>query len=348
MPQDATSPAPGTAEVIPAEKSFDDSVEDISNLLGDPETDPAEDDQDQAKADDAEPDDESDEAEAEDVDEDSDDSDDTDEDGQPVKGGRFAPDSAKVKMPDGRVITVGELREFGDSRAKDFQRAFTEKSTAHARDVEAFKAEKSEVEQYAQSLSQYRDYLSWFAETNMPKDPGQWTGNAIADPAGFIKWQEDAARFRSVQEAYRAFQMQKEEDAKHKQRKSEQDGQTRLQGEARKLEEAFPVLRNPDKRRGFWERLEAGASKYFGISADEVRTVADHRMIKALHAAVDRERLREKAPQVREEIKRPIPKSGHRADPKAQGAREKQVRSERLRRDGSLEAGIAALESFDL
>lgn len=342
MPQDATSPEPGTAEVIPAGKSFSDSVEDISNLLGDPETDLAEDDQ-EAKADDAEPDDESDDAEAEDVAE-QDEADETDGSDPEIKGGRFAPDSAKVTLDDGTVITVADLK-----RNNLFQRDYTKKTTELKAEKDAFTARQSEVDQYAQSLSQFREYLAWFAETNMPKRPDPYTGpGPIQDPAGYLDWQHKENQWKAVAEAYQTFQQQRDAEAQQQRRKAEQDGQHRLQGEAAKLEEAFPVLKNPDKRRGFWERLETGASKYFGITADEVRSVGDHRMIKALHAAVDRERLREKAPQVREEIKRPIAKGGHRADPKAQGTRDKQARSERLRRDGSLEAGIAALESFDL
>lgn len=339
----------GTAQPTPTE---DDLIGDISDILSDPDDDdldPAED-QEPAKAADAdEDDDESEDADAEDVDDDLTDEDDEDSDGQSeVKGGRFAPDSAKVKMPDGRVISVGELREFSETRVKEFQRDYTQKQQAVAEDRKAVEAERSEISQYAQALNQSREYLAWFAETHMPKQPEPFTGNPMSDPAGYLEHQHKMEQWRAMNDAYQTFQQQKEQESQRLQGETQQQAQQRLKSEADKLAERFPVLNNPEKRRGFWERLETGANKYFGISADEVRSVADHRIVEALHAAVKQRRLEEKAPQVREEVGRRPVKSGRRADNRAQDARKRQVLSERLRKDGSLESGIAVLESFDL
>lgn len=338
----------GTAQ--PAPKSEEDLIGDLSNLLEDPETDPQESEE-PAKAEDPddESDDDSEDDDAEDVDDELTDEDDEDSDGQPdMKGGRFAPDSAKVKMPDGRVITVGELREFSDTRVKEFQRDYTKSKQELADERKTVEAQKTEVGQYAQSLNQAREYLAWFAETHMPKKPEPFTGNPIADPTGYLEWQHKQNQWQALNEAYQTFQQQKEAEDQRKTGETQQQAQARLKQEADALSEAFPVLKNPDKRRGFWERLETGANKYFGISAEEVRSVADHRIVKALHAAVKQKRLEEKAPQVRDEVKRPAPKSSKRLDPKAQAAQQRKVRSERLRQDGSLEAGAAVLESFDL
>lgn len=339
----------GTAQPDPV-KSEDDLIGDISNLLDDPETDPIED-EDTAKAEDAtdEPDEDSEDEDSEDVDDDLDDADDDESDGQSeIKGGRFAPDSAKVKMPDGRIISVKELREFSDTRVKEFQRDYTKSKQELADDRKAIEAQKAEVSQYAQSLNQSREYLAWFAETHMPKKPEPFSGNPIADPTGYLEWQHKQNQWQALNEAYQTFQQQKEAEDQRKTGETQQQAQQRLKSEADALSEAFPVLKNPDKRRGFWDRLETGANKYFGISAEEVRSVSDHRIVKALHAAVKQRRLEEKAPQVREEVKRPVAKSAKRLDRTAQDAKQRQARSERLRRDGTFEAGVAALESFDL
>lgn len=336
----------GTAEAPDTAKSYDEAVEDISNLLGDPDEDPAEDDEEKAKAGPDDSDEDSDGAE--DVDDDLNDEDDPDSDGQSeLKGGRFAPDSAKVKMQDGRVITVKELRDHADTRIKEFQREWTKKTTEHSKEKEEFAQERQQVSQYAQSLSQFREYAAWFAENHMPKRPEPFTGNAMSDPAGYLQWSQQEAQWQRMQDAYNQFQLQKQAEDQNKTQESQIKGQQRLRTEAAKLAEKFPVLNNPEKRTAFWSRLEAGAEKYFGITADEVRSVGDHRMIVALHAAVRMKQVAEKAPQVKDELKK-RPQAGKRLEPQAQGKRDQQARTERLRREGTFEAGVSALESFNL
>jgi hypothetical protein len=334
MPEPRDLPT-GTAEDSDA---YDSQVEDISNLLEDPETDPQEKDQDQAKAG---PDDDESEV-AEDVDtEDAEDPDGSDE--PDLKGGRFAPDSAKVTLEDGTVTTVAELK-----RGHLYQRDYTKKTTEVAELRKSVEAKDAEVSQYAQALNQSREYLAWFAETKMPKRPEPFQGNPIADPAGYLQHQHAENQWRDMQEAFQAFQMQRQQEEQRFHQEQSLKGQEKLRTEGQKLAEAFPVLKDTTKRQAWFERLENGAAKYFGISAEEVRSVGDHRMLKALYAAVDRERIREKAPQVKEEVhKRPIG-SGKRLDPKATGSRGKQVRSERLRNSGSFNDGVAALMDLDL
>jgi hypothetical protein len=330
----------GTAESTPSGKSEDELIGDISNLLDDPDMDLEEEDQDQAKA--AKVESDEDDPDAEDVAE-QDDAEDDDGPQDEIKGGRFAPDSAKVTLEDGTVITVAELK-----RNNLFQRDYTRKRQEEAEAAKAVAAKDAELSQYAQSLNQSRDYLAWFAETHMPKRPDAFAGNPMADPAGYLEWQHKENQWRALNEAYQTFQQQKEADAQRHSGETQKEAQERLKREADALSEAFPVLRNPDKRRGFWERLETGANQFFGISAEEVRSIGDHRMVKVLHAAVRQMRLEQKAPQVREEVKRPVPKSNKRVDTRAQGERQRQAQTERLRRDGTLEAGISVLESFDL
>jgi hypothetical protein len=328
----------GTAEAPDTAKSYDEAVEDISNLLGDPDEDPAEDDEEKAKAGPDDSDEESDGAE----DVETDDAEDPDGSEPEVKGGRFAPDSAKVTLEDGTVITVAELK-----RNNLFQRDYTKKTTEHSEAVKAFEAERQQVSQYAQSLSQFREYAAWFAENHMPKRPEPFAGNAMSDPAGYLTWSQQETQWQRMQDAYNQFQLQKQAEDQNKTQESQIKGQQRLRTEAAKLADKFPVLNNPEKRTAFWSRLEAGAEKYFGITADEVRSVGDHRMIVALHAAVRMKQVAEKAPQVKDELKK-RPQAGKRLEPQAQGKRDQQARTERLRREGTFEAGVSALESFNL
>src|SRR5690349_21572008 len=117
-----------TAETeVTTPKSYDEQVSGLSNLLSDPETDPAtvETDEPAAPVDD-DPDGLK-EIVAEDVEEPTDDTDDPDGPSAEVKGGRFAPDSAKVKLDSGETITIADLKGRVDKRVKEFQRDYTEK-----------------------------------------------------------------------------------------------------------------------------------------------------------------------------------------------------------------------------
>ncbi len=81
-----------------------------------------------------------------------------------------------------------------------------------------------------------------------------------------------------------------------------------------------------------------------------ISSVQDHRLVLALRDAFRYRALKAKAPAVREEVgKKPvIATGGKRTDPKATANKERQAKSERLRRDGTFEAGVAVLEGFDL
>ena len=118
------SPEP-VATTPPTQESL---VEDISNLLEPPETDQPEEHEEAAAA--PKPEDDL-GFDAEDV-ETPDETDTTEEVDGPegeVKGGRFAPDSAKVQF-NGQTISIADLKGHVDKRVRDFQRGFTEKTQA--------------------------------------------------------------------------------------------------------------------------------------------------------------------------------------------------------------------------
>ena len=323
-------------ETVNEAKSFDQSVEDLSKVLGDPEKDPAEKPEDDAETE--EPEETSDDADSEDA---AADDDEEDEDGsEPVKGGRFAPDTAKVTLEDGTVTTVAELK-----RNNLYQRDYTRKTQEVATERKQVEEERAQVGQYAQSLNQARDYLAWFAESYMPPKPTPFTGNPMEDPAGFMQYQQRKEQWEQLDQAYRQFEAQRQMEEQRKQGETQKQMQQRLQTEAAKLREAFPVLNDPEKGKTFWEGTVRDAQKYFGISKDEVQSISDHRMVKVLRVAIERERAREKAPKVQEEVKKAPPMRGGKRAPADTGQRrERQVLTERLLKTGDLATGAALLE----
>lgn len=325
-------------------QTYDEQVEDLSNLLGDLETDLPEDDQDEAAAEvpGAEEDDPLGlDMDAEDVDET--DRDDPDGSEPEIKGGRFAPDTAKVTLDDGTVITVAELK-----RNNLYQRGFTEKTTALAKDRESFEAERQSVTEYAQSLDQSREYLAWYAEKHLPKDPGPFTGDSIHDPASYIHWSAERDKWALHQQAYQVFQQQKAEEQQRQNGETQKQSNERLLRERDALLKAMPVLKDPVKGKVAWDTLVAGASEHYGIPEEMVNTTADHRFLVVLREALAYRRLKASAPQVQQQVAQKPVKPGRRAPPTATATRERQGRTERLRSTGSFEDGVAALQDFDL
>jgi len=325
-------------------QSYDEQIEDISDLLDDPETDPVEELEDSEAAKPT-PEDDDDplglEVEAEDVDEaDAEDPDGSEE--PEIKGGRFAPDSAKVTLEDGTVITVADLK-----RNNLFQRDYTKKTTELSAEREQITALKSEVDQDAQQLSQFREYATWYAENFLIKQP---TPPATEDDfVGWHNYRLEMDKYNAHAQAYQAFQEQQQVEEQKKTGETQKQAKTRFAHERDALLKAMPVLKDPVKGKATWDAIVSGASEHYGITAQEVNTVGDHRMLVALRDALAYRRIKAKAPQVQAQVaQKPAMKPGKRAAPNAAISKERQVRSERLRNSGSFEDGIAALQDFDL
>jgi hypothetical protein len=316
-------------------------IEDISNLLDDPEEDHVEEPEDEAAAK-SEPEDDplGLDDDAEDVGTD----DDLDPDGSEeaeIKGGRFAPDSAKVTLENGETITIADLKVRVDSRVTDFQRDYTEKATA-------LKAEKTQVDQRAQSLDQFQEYAAWYAEQHLPKQPEPFKGDPQTDPMGYLKWTQERDNWLTHVQDWQQFQAQHKAEQERRHGETQAQANERLAKEREALLKAIPVLKDPVKGKAAWDALVAGAQEHFGITAEEVNTVGDHRMLVALRDALAYRRIKAKAPQVQAQVAQKPVKPGRRAAPQAANSKERQARTERLQREHSFEAGVAALQDFDL
>ena len=101
-----TNPAPAAGNDEPL--SFGDGVEAITDLIADPETDLQEEDQGQEEA--TEEAAEGEEPEAEATEEATEEESEEDKDGPGYESGKFAADTANVRLKDGSVISVQDLK----------------------------------------------------------------------------------------------------------------------------------------------------------------------------------------------------------------------------------------------
>lgn len=349
MPDD-NLPASGTVDDAPL--SVDTATDKLTNLFtSDPETDPAPKDQvEQPAAETEQPEDDDPlgmNVKAEDVEnpEEPDEADGSDD----IKGGRFAPDSAKVKLPDGRTITVADLKSHAETRIKEFQRGFTQNSQALAEEKKAFEAERSKWSEYAQSLDQFREYATWYAENFLPKQPEPFAGDPEQDPLGYMKWQKARDEYLTHAQAFETFKQTRTADDKRKADEAGAQAQKRLGEERDALLKAMPVLKDPVKGKAAWDAMISGASEHYKITPEEVNSVGDHRMLVALRDAIAYRRLQAQAPTTRTTVaQRPAISAAPRSTSNTAAKQERQARTERLRSTGNIDDAVALLKTFDL
>lgn len=334
---------PGPVDDAP--KSEDELISDISDLLDDdPETDPAKGNEDQAKAAPADDGDEPDIDVTEDV-EDEADAEVPDGSQDEIKGGRFAPDSAKVTLADGSVITVSELK-----RNNLFQRDYTKKTTELAAEREQITARKSEVDQQAQSLTQLAERLTAVAQKYLPKPPDPFTGSVDSDPIGYMRFMQQKAAYDEAMAEFNGIEQGKSQLTEAQQREQAMKAQEANNAEAAQLIERDKYFADPRKVQSFLEEAVSIGGEAWGLSQDDLAGLASHKHFLILRDALRYRKALAKAPKVQEQVraKPAVAIGGRRADPGTKVSAEKQARSERLRRDGSFQNGVAALMDLDL
>ncbi len=337
MPDNNLPASAGPDVTLPP--SEEELISDISNLLEPPETDQHEEPEEPAAT--PEEDDPL-GLDAEDVDADTAETGDESEEPE-IKGGRFAPDSAKVTLDDGSVTTIAELK-----RGTLFQRDYTKKTQELSEERNSFEAERQQVSQYAQQLDQNREYLAWYAEQFLPKQPQPFAGDARTDPQGFLEWQQDVAKWQAHAQAWQQFQQSKADEGQRQAGETQKQAQERRAKEAKLLLDAIPVLKDPKKGKQVWDNIVAGAGQHYGLTPDDVGNLQSHKAILILRDALAYRRTKESAKTVQAEVRKPVIRDGRRAPATQQVTREKQARTERLRKDPSFQNGVAALMDFDL
>lgn len=333
-------PVQGTAD--DAALSFDDGVDAIETLFGDPETDLSE--EDQGHEADGEDEDEAVEA-SDDTDPDADDEEDQGT-GEEADGsgssGRFVSRDAKFRLDDGTVISVGDL-----ARNNLFQRDYTRKTEELKAERQSFDRDRQRVNEIAQHLATERDLILQATQFLLPEpDRSMLDENSPNyDPHGYTVAKEHYAE--RVNLLQRLASQRQQVDQQTQAERDQAEGMRRHR-EAEALLQAAPEFKDEKVYRRFMTDAVSTMSKY-GLSPEEIDRVTDHRFYLLMRDIVKFHKARSGAPKVAEDMRRkPTLQGGKRMDPKGKTSREASVRADRLRKTGSLEAGIASLMDFDL
>lgn len=271
--------------------------------------------------------------------------DEKEEDGQQegYASGKFAADTASVRLKDGTVISVQDLK-----RGYLAQASFTRSTQELAKERETLASKAAEVETTAQALRQQRDFLLHASQQFLPQPPDEsWLDQSSPNfnPIGYMTAKADYDK--KVHALQQIHQMSQAEQARMMQ---EQQGSTqqRKSQEAQKLLEVMPELGKPDVYQKFWSEAVDVMAEY-GFSAEEMEATIDHRVYKIYRDLAKYRAARNRLPVIKDKVQsRPVLTGKKRMDTTEKVSRERQVRHEQLRKTGSFDAGVSALMDLDL
>jgi hypothetical protein len=335
-----TNPAPAAGNDEPL--SFDDGVDALTDVLADPETDLQK--EDQAQEDNTEEAEaEGEEPEAEGAEEASDEEAEESDDGPGYEQGKFAADTANVRLKDGTVISVQELK-----RGFLAQASFTRGTQEVAEERKTLASQKAEVEQYARTLQAQRDFILQASQQFLPQPPDETLldqNSTSYDPLRYMALKADydkkVGALTQLQQAAQADQARLTDEQKRTQKELRDR-------EAKLLLDAMPELKKPEVYGKFWNEAVDTMSEY-GFSAEELDGAIDHRLYRVYRDLAAYRRARKNLPAIKKDVQsKPVLTGKKRMDPKAKSSREAQVRREQLSKTGSFDAGVSSLMDLDL
>jgi len=323
--------------------SFEGGADAISDLLADPVTDLSEEDQGQQEATE-ETEAEGDEPEVEATEEATEGGDpEQEQDGPGYESGKFAADTANVRLKDGTVISVQDLK-----RGYLSQASFTRSTQENAKEREALTAQRAEVEQTAQTVKAEREFLLRVSQQFLPQPPDDSLLNPQSASYDPIRYVSEKAEYDRRVETLKAIQQAGQVETTRTTQEQQRQQKEVRDREAKLLLQAMPELKKPEVYSKFWAEAVETMAEY-GFSAEEMDATVDHRVYRLYRDLAAYRRARKNIPAVKQAVQsKPVLTGKKRMDPKAKSSREHQVRSENLRKTGSFESGVSALMDLDL
>lgn len=257
------------------------------------------------------------------------------EDEQESEGGRFVGDNAKVRLADGTVITIADLKS-GSLRNADY----TRKTQEVAEQRRALETQSQAFEASQKELAQQREYVSQLLQSLTPQAPDP--ALLSTDP---LKYMQDKANFEAYQQHEQYLKGLSEADKTKAKEKADADRQTRINTEWGQLMGKAPDLNDKAKFTVFEADLFKFGGEY-GFSRDELvaQVPMDHRMALVLKDAIAYRKLKAAQPKVARKVENrpPVVKGGKRLSPQAQKARQSSDAFSRLKKTGTVEDATAA------
>jgi hypothetical protein len=249
---------------------------------------------------------------------------------------------AKTRLRDGTVVPVAELK-------KAFEDLQEVKRGGIPSEI------RQEIDKVASDLQQRQQYLDktlplaiQALKSAVPPEPDDALWDADPIEAQIQQRKHDKA-VKQLQELTGAG---KEAQEKQQQEQQEQF-RTYIQEQQKRLHEARPELKDPQKAQEFYDRYVKVGAK-MGFSKEELDQTYDTRLINGVMTLAEKaekwDRLQQKRPQVVDKTKRAVPmaKPGRRVEPEHRKSAEVESFRRRFNESHSIEDAVALIGKLNL
>ena len=283
---------------------------------------------------DAEPDeDEADEDEAETADEDSEATDEEEADAEDEQEPVFS-------LEDGTEVNLDELKR-GYLRQSDYTKKTQELAQGRQQLTELMGAREQEQQTLAENLnlalSVVEPQLAELAKTD-------W--NALAQEDAY-SYAEKQALFQQAQARYNALAEQSQKLVQRSEQERQAALQAKLQREGQALKMKLPDMADPNKAKKLNADIRNYATESLGLSEQEARGISDHRLVLALHKAMQFDNMHQGELTAAKKKLQKSPKRAMRAgQPKTQAQRQKATREaqmSKLKQTGKVEDALGLI-----
>lgn len=258
-----------------------------------------------------------------------------DEEDPESEQGRFVADNAKVRLEDGTVISVSDLKK-GSLLQADYTRKTQE--TAELR--RSFEAQSESVKQAEQQIIEQRQYMTTLLQSVTPQAPDP--SLVRTDPVAYM---EQKAQYEQFTQHLDYLRQQDQQTQQQRQQEAQAKRTEKANTEWAALLEKAPDLKDKTKFTAFEADLIKAAPDY-GYSPQELMEAVpyDHRHALVFKDAMSWRKLQASKPQSakKTEGRPPVHRGGKRLAPQAQKARQADAALTRLKSSGSLADATAA------
>ena len=202
---------------------------------------------------------------------------------------------------------------------------------------------KQQLDEVSQVLATERQQVAQLAKAlqtgQVPMRPPEPPSDELLarDPIGFV---EARHRYEKEVAAFQQGQYAMQEMSARQAKAEEQAHQARLMQEQQRLAQVIPAFAKPETAAKVKQDLLAAGQEVYGFELDELRSVADHRMLRVLHDAAQYRRIMgtkvgDKQPS--QAPKTPVIKPGVKAAPQASKRVKGEKAKAQMKRTGSVD-----------
>lgn len=280
---------------------------------------------------------ESDEDESEDADgEESDEDQAEDDDEEPEsEGGRFVADNAKIRLSDGTITTVAELKQ-GSLRNADY----TRKTQEVAEQRRAVESQSEAIQASQKEIETQRQLMTTLLQNIVPQAPD--AAMLQTDPMGYMTQKAQHDEWVGYLNQLQADQQRTEQE---RQAKTAEEMRNKGQAEWQALLDKAPDLKDQKKADRFVKDAEELGQSLYGFTREEIGEFGlDHRKALALKDAIAWRKLQNAKPKVQKKVegRPPVSKGGKRLNSSEHKARRSNDAITRLKKSGTVEDAAAA------